>query len=446
MTQTAVEMPVTSTGLWKRLHSYSIRGAEHLYARVVEEIVAAVRLNKDDAAAQTLERGGLGLLHTVIDARDIGAVRDHVIETLRNDFLQMAVSLGRSELHWCDEFYIDDYVILRINFPYEVARRADGTAENPGIGRISPWMRDAAKSRRVVDPVYDPKGYHRGHPPAAWAHGPHIDSWAGHSKDGLNIWWAISPVPAEAGMILYPELAGEHLPCDRRTLYLQSGYPLPKPTFLPLEAGELLLFDPEILHGTHLNLSEGTRVAVSLRLNAGKPTFDPACFYAREFWRRASDIEAQRYGAVLHLKREENLAMVAPLPETAPRSTALKIAIRAEPSARQVVLGESSLVQQGSRITVDVQEYRVLVFRIRGELRAVNAACPHYGVDLTDGAADEGKIFCPACGVSFDILSGVSLVPSLTLQTFDVREDNGHIVINLPPPNTSPAGYPSLRI
>jgi hypothetical protein len=103
-------------------------------------------------------------------------------------------------------------LILRINFPYEVARKASAAAENPGIGRISVALRDVAKARRVTDPVYDPKGYHKGHPPAAWAHGPHIDSWAGHSKDGLNIWWAIGPVPAEAGMVLYPELAGKTLP------------------------------------------------------------------------------------------------------------------------------------------------------------------------------------------------------------------------------------------
>lgn len=424
--------PLPTEGLWLRRRSASIRGSENLHARVLDEIVQGVRLIRGDAAAETIRAQGVGALHTLVDASEVGQLRDHVIENLRDALLDMAVAVGRQVLHWRDDFYVDDYVILRVNLPYEVARLADPTAENPGIGRISPWMRDVARTRRVTDPIYDPASYHRDHPAAAWAHGPHVDSWGGHSKDGVNIWWAISDVPAEAGMVFYPQLAGRRLPCDRRSLYLRAGYPLPPPTSVPLRAGELMVFDPEILHGTHLNLTERTRVAISLRLNARKPTFDPGCFYAREFWRRSSDLEASRHGEVLHLKREDNLAPVAPALEFdgPPREPVLDV--RVDPRASRIAIGASSLVGDGARIAARVSGRKVLIVRLHGRLRAIDASCPHYGVDLADGAVEGTTTFCPGCGVAFDLTSGTSRAPSLTLRTLAVEEENGVIFLRLP--------------
>jgi nitrite reductase/ring-hydroxylating ferredoxin subunit len=377
-----------------------------------------------------LRREGISALHEVVDARDVSALRDRVLEALRSDLLALAVAVGRRVLGWRDDFYVDDYLILRVNFPYEIARHADASAENPGIGRVSPWMRDAARARRVIDPVFDPKGYHKGHPPAAWAHGPHLDSWAGHSKDGRNIWWAIGDVPAEAGMVLYPELAGMDVPVDPRSLYLQSGYALPKPTYVPLAAGEMLVFDPEILHGTHLNLTDRTRVAVSLRLNARQPTFDPDCFYAREFWRTAADIEAGRYSEVHHLQREAHLS--ASPPSSAPKAQRTwMLGLEASADGQPVRIGDASVVPEGGRLSVQVGSRAAIIVRRDGQLAAFDAACPHYGACLADGAADRHTMYCPACGVGFDLATGCSATPSLTLRRLGVRECEGTILLDL---------------
>jgi nitrite reductase/ring-hydroxylating ferredoxin subunit len=416
---------------WLKLASHEVSEGVALHRRVVEQIFTGVGIIRGKAAEAALRANGISALHEVLDARDVSALRDRVLEALRPNLLAMAVAVGRGVLGWRDDFFVDDYLILRVNFPYEVARKADATAENPGIGRVSPWMREAARARRVIDPVFDPRSYHKGHPPAAWAHGPHLDSWAGHSKDGRNIWWAIGEVPREAGMILYPELAGADLPVDPRSLYLQSGYSLPKPTYLPLDAGEMLVFDPEILHGTHLNLTDKTRVAVSLRLNVRQPTFDPNCFYAREFWRQASDIEAGRYSVVHHFKREQHLAAAAP-PSTAPRPPRTAI-LTVEPPAGQgsLEVGAASLVSEGGRLAVQVAGRTVVILRRNGQLMAFDAACPHYGISLADGAADDTTMFCPGCGVGFDLASGCSASQSLTLRQLAVGERDGTILLDL---------------
>ena len=219
------EQNLAQHGVWMRRRRESVPGIAELHERIRNEIIVGVTKIAGQEAGDKIRSQGLEMLHTVINFRDVGRLRDHVLDTLRNDLLKATVNVGRSALGWKGEFYVDDYLILRINFPYEVARKADPAAENPGIGRVSPSVREIAKSRRTTDPVYDPKGYHRGHPPAAWAHGPHIDSWAGHSKDGINIWWAMCEVPAEASMVLYPELADKTLPCDRRNSLSEGRLP-----------------------------------------------------------------------------------------------------------------------------------------------------------------------------------------------------------------------------
>jgi nitrite reductase/ring-hydroxylating ferredoxin subunit len=421
---------LSSRGIWMTRPAGSIDGMAGLHARIVARIIDAVSELKGPDAGRTLKDSGLEALHTVIQPADIGPIRDRVLDPLRDDLLKLAVGVGRSAMGWDDEFYVDDYLILRINLPYEVARKADFGAENPGIGRVSPQVRDLAKARRVTDPVYDPKSYHRGHPPAAWAHGPHLDSWAGHSKDGLNIWWAMCDVPAEASMVLYPQLAGADLPCDRRTLYLEGGTPLPAPTFAPLGAGEMLIFDPEILHGTHLNVTDRTRVALSMRLNAAKPSFDPGCFYAREFWRRASDLEAGAFDAVLHLKREDNLGPATP-PSDKTRRSAGAVTLPAADDGPVARVGPSSMLAEGGRLTVALADRRILLLRHAGRLSAVNAACPHYGLDLADGGVDEAGVHCPGCAVAFDLETGRSACDSLTLETFPVGEDGEGIFLDL---------------
>jgi len=337
--------------------------------------------------------------------------------------------VGRDALGWGHDFYVDDYLILRINFPYAVARLAAATGENPGIGRVSPGVRAAAAARRVKDPLYDPKAYHRDHPPPSWAHGPHLDSWAGHSRDGFNIWWAICDVPSEAGMVLYPQLADTPLACDRRSLYIAAGHRLPPPTFAPLAAGEMLVFDPEILHGTHLNVTDKTRVAVSLRLNAGQPTFDPASFYAREFWRTAGDIEAGRFDVVRHLKREDHLASDAlpPVPPPPPRGSSAPIAV-GEGRVR-VALAEP--LATGDRLSLALGDRRVLLIRTEEGLRASDGLCPHYGLELEDGGVRGDRLHCPGCAVAFDMTTGRSTCADLALRIYAVCETPNGVVIDL---------------
>ncbi len=407
-----------------------LEGMEDLHGRVVERLIKAVYELRGARAAHCIESRGIERLHEVIATSDFGGLRERVLEEMREPLLAMGVAVGRKLLHWGHDFYVDDYLILRINIPYSVAVQSDCSGENPGVGRLSPTVRDIFNSRKLIDPVFNPKAYHRGLPPAAWAHGPHLDSWSGHSKNGRNIWWAIGEVPAEAGMVFYPELAGQPLPLEPKTLYIRAGYPLPKPTYVPLSAGEMLLFDPEILHGTHLNITDETRVAISLRLNASKPRFDPRCFYAREFWHLAGAIESGSY-EVLHLKREDNLdneSVDDPI-QTPRRPTRIQGAYDENFNTVRCLLNATQNVDR--RIFVDCADDSIMLVKVKNAWKAYDAQCPVNGVDLADGGCDEEKTYCPGCAVGFDLNTGESCLSSLSLPSHDVQQQGETLVVHL---------------
>jgi nitrite reductase/ring-hydroxylating ferredoxin subunit len=437
-----VEASRASHRVLLRRHIRDVDGGSHMIELVLDEIIAAVAKIRGPAAAQALRELGIQDIHEVISAREVSALRDYVLDRLRQPLLTLAVLVGRHVLGWANDFYVDDYLILRINLPYKLARFADSSAENPGTGRLSDSVREIFRGRRTIDPVYDPKSYHRGHPPAAWAHGPHLDSWTGHSRHGHNIWWAISDVPSRSGIVLYPELANKILPYDRRTLYIKAGYQLPKPTYAPLQAGEMLVFDPEVLHGTHLNTTNKTRVAVSLRLNRSKPKFDPSCFYAREFWRRASDIEAGK-DEVLHLCREDNLESSLHLKPIEQPTSLPEVAGRFDQESGIVyaMLNEESVAME--RLIVNAGPHRIIAVRTRQGLKAYSAACPHYGVDLADGGSDETATYCPACAIGFELDTGRSACGTFILRSYEVFESEGEVMLK--PSSTTKDAVPGRQ-
>ena len=379
-------------------------------------------------ARHRLESQGLSSLHEILPAEQIGPLRDHVMPQLRPDLLSLACNIGRQLLGIEGEFFVDDYTILRINYPYLAALQASNSAENPGIGRTAEQSRRESKASQPSDPVYDPKAFHNHEPPPAWAHGAHQDTWTGHSRLGVNLWWAVDDVSDECSMVFYPETFGRHFVPDPRSLYLHAGQPLPKPTNMALRRGEMLIFNPEMLHGTHLNTTNQTRLALSTRLNPRQPKFDQSCFYAREFWHSSVNIEAGAFDRVIRFMRAENLESetgdAAPPVFTQPRAIAPLVDTKADSDWQPVC--DSGRLASGQKLIIRVNGGEdILVTRGHRQLRAVQARCPHLQASLADGHHCEDAIWCPVHAVRFSLADGRSSCPALTLRTYAVREEHG---------------------
>ena len=79
-----------------------------------------------------------------------------------------------------------------------------------------------------------------------------------------------------------------------------------------------------------------------------------------------------------------------------------------------------------------VGEKMVAVFRLRsGELRAIDAVCPHSGGPLADGQFDTKKVICPLHNYFFSLADGTCTNGGYAVRTYPVREEAGKIVVDV---------------
>ena len=78
-----------------------------------------------------------------------------------------------------------------------------------------------------------------------------------------------------------------------------------------------------------------------------------------------------------------------------------------------------------------VGDGQVAVFRLRsGELRAIDAVCPHSDGPLADGQFDTKKVICPLHNYFFSLADGTCLNGDFTVRSYPVREEDGTIVVD----------------
>ena len=79
-----------------------------------------------------------------------------------------------------------------------------------------------------------------------------------------------------------------------------------------------------------------------------------------------------------------------------------------------------------------VGDTMVAVFRLRsGELRALDAVCPHSGGPLADGQFDGKKVVCPLHNYFFSLADGTCPGGDMAVRTYPVREEAGQIVVDV---------------
>ncbi len=74
----------------------------------------------------------------------------------------------------------------------------------------------------------------------------------------------------------------------------------------------------------------------------------------------------------------------------------------------QVAIGRNEEFAEGCRRVVRAEGRRIAIFRVDGELFALDDACPHMGASLADGRVDGRRVVCAWHGWSFDLVTGES--------------------------------------
>jgi nitrite reductase/ring-hydroxylating ferredoxin subunit len=82
-------------------------------------------------------------------------------------------------------------------------------------------------------------------------------------------------------------------------------------------------------------------------------------------------------------------------------------------------------------LCVFVEGHDIGLFRVRGEVRAIDNACPHAGYPLCQGAFDGTVVICPAHGWEFDLRTGASPQDPRTplLESYPVRIEGNEVFV-----------------
>lgn len=417
---------------------------EDVYPVVCEAFYSGVEALQGADAAAGVRRDGLAMLHKHFPTEKVLMLEEHVRQALKKTLLDWSYRVGKEDLGLKDPFYVDHLIVIRIHFPFDVAKKAK-SAEKPDVARAD-FMDHAISALRnpriILNQVsrairrprhhssYDPDQFHGPLAKPARSHAAHIDTWYGHSFDGINLWWSIDGVNTENTVILYPEMFGRPVEFDQKSMYLAKGQQVSEPHQVDLKPGELLLFNPEMLHSTQVNISDTTRVALTTRLNPGKPKFNDEAPFNFEHWHSSEDIKRGRYRALGVFPAGKHRG--GPSYEARPKLGAIKtktVALNYRLSDGPACKADE--IEPGVKVAVDFSDAKVMLWRdAGGVIRAYSRLCPHVGVDLVDGWHDDGHVHCPGHGLSFSWEDGQSKCASFKLRQLAVSVRDGEIHLN----------------
>jgi nitrite reductase/ring-hydroxylating ferredoxin subunit len=89
-------------------------------------------------------------------------------------------------------------------------------------------------------------------------------------------------------------------------------------------------------------------------------------------------------------------------------------------------------VVEGTPLAVEVGGRELALFRLGGEIRAIDNVCPHSGGPLALGSVSEGIVACPWHGWTFDIQSGRGVShPECRARAYATRVENGQVLVQL---------------
>jgi 3-phenylpropionate/trans-cinnamate dioxygenase ferredoxin component len=105
-------------------------------------------------------------------------------------------------------------------------------------------------------------------------------------------------------------------------------------------------------------------------------------------------------------------------------------------SSRWVDVGAADAVSETAPLSVTVDGEQLVIVRCGEELYAVEDRCTHDGESLGGAEVEDCQIICPRHFSHFCLRTGEALTPPAyePLRTYRVREQDGRILIEGPPP------------
>jgi len=442
---------VVSKGEYYFTEEYALK--QQLNEKIRSCFLNGIEKLENKECSELVAEHGLASLHLHFPIQKVRLLEAYLMKHLRDELYYWTYAVSKENLGLEQEFFIDNLIVFRIHYPYALAHKAKGVLNPPvqlaekiniGLGdlrnkhmiahRVSDFKRQkVGRWLGLLDETnsYSPEEYHGDIPKPARSHGPHIDTWYGHSYDGINLWLAIDGVNEDNTVILYPEMFGHPVDYDPASMYIKAGNQLTKPVKHAMKPGELLVFNPEMLHGTQVNISEQTRVALTTRLNPDVPRFNQGASFHFQHWRSSNDVAKKKYSKISIFPASQYGGKKS-IPEKT--HTIVQKSIKVNCSKKlvanePVAVCASSVLPAGDKMALNCRNARLVIVRSPKGLFALSRNCPHKGIDLIDGYHDDDTIYCPGHGIVFNLANGESSCSAFKLRQFKAEDIDGMIVV-----------------
>lgn len=94
-----------------------------------------------------------------------------------------------------------------------------------------------------------------------------------------------------------------------------------------------------------------------------------------------------------------------------------------------IELAKVADIPEGRGMRVKVDDKHIALFKVAGEVFAINAVCPHAGAFLDQGYLEDCTIICPLHGWDFDLRTGVSPNYGVKTKCYPVEIKDGVVYL-----------------
>ena len=380
-----------------------VGGVQHIRDAILAEVQGVA----GPEVAEALRAAGLVNLHKVLTAKQLNTLHGRVTPIMVERSPAVTEALTRT-LFGRRKFWINRNVALRFLTPntmmkdnYELLKRKTG---------------------KLVQ------------------HGPHHDYWQGVALNALNLWIAIERVDRGNAMIINAERWGDILPRDGE--HVSHDQKLGVPIVTACDAGDIILFHSQHLHGGILNRTDETRIVISTRVAMSAPmhprlgggtVYVPAFIVRGGSKRLAAAFALLERLRPINLLRRIEMHIVRRRGKGRPGDENLRVRLfdgvlkrHWFPRIADHGIAPDATDEPPPRTALDGQIIAIGKNRIRvtsqGRTFELSRRCTHQGGDMACGYLREGKIHCPLHDQPFDLETGQAEGPGAGLAPLKVHE------------------------
>ena len=401
----------------------------HLAKKNIFESIQAIT-NK--TIRNQVEKNGLDKLHHFFSPDYLPFLTNLLNEKFNKSMYKQIYQTASKDLKLKNKtFYIEKENNYRIHYPFKVARRSKLTRQvyrllnlknyENADEELSKCIKNQSKyimEKKDLDGI----SYFGKLPVPATGHSPHRDTWFGHTFNALNLWWSISNVTERTGVILYNQINRYDLQHEKNPAYIKKDkHYTGKTKVISMNDGELLVFDPEILHASRIITNDQTRIVFSGRINENKPKFYKKSGNV-EFphWFRSDDIKNDTFSKIYTFYRKNN--SIYPLQKKNLKIVKFEKKIIKEKIkfGKKYKIFRKDKIDKEKNYKIIFKNYEIsLVFR-GGKFYVFKSRCPHLNFDLSLGHFDKSVVTCPGHGLKFDLRNGNSECNLFKIKVFRI--------------------------